>query len=107
VDRCDVNLQIQDGNVPLHMSASLGHEVVTKQFLIVESCYVDLQDQNRRTPLHYTTYKGHVSVIYDSSAARNCHISPSGQIPDVDRIIYKIKNRFVHSWGLGRLGNCM
>ncbi len=56
-----INDQDVTGSTPLHYSANLGHEAVTKH-LIAGRCKVDIQDGNGDTPLHLAANRGHGAV---------------------------------------------
>jgi ankyrin repeat protein len=56
-----INDQDVTGSTPLHYSATLGHEAVTKQ-LFAGRCQVDIQDTNGDTTLHLAANRGHGAV---------------------------------------------
>jgi cytohesin len=70
--RCNVDLQVQDGESALNIAAKNGHAGVTNQ-LIAARCNVHVQMEGGFTPLHRAAAKGHETVIKQLIAAR-CNV---------------------------------
>jgi len=71
---CNVDLQTENGQTPLHLAAGGGHAAVTKQ-LIAARCSVDLQEKNGwATALLYAARQGHAAVTEQLIAA-GCNVN--------------------------------
>ena len=71
-NRCNINLQEENGVTPLYMTAQSGHASVTEQ-LIEACCNVDLQMNDGATPLYAAAGSGHAAVTEQFLVAR-CNV---------------------------------
>lgn len=63
LDVCNINLQDEDGDTPLHHAANKGHVKVTQLLLNAKGSKVDIQSKSQYTPLSWAASNGHEAVV--------------------------------------------